>query len=101
MEAASHVREALVRIQTEYVEMPHLKLTARQVQTAGRETSGVFPVGEPSHSPYGGTHDGQLETSLSALTPCQAKERPWLGPGPARNVTADRRWPLTSSRTRG
>jgi hypothetical protein len=32
MEAASHVREALVRIQTEYVEMPHLKLTARQVQ---------------------------------------------------------------------
>jgi hypothetical protein len=32
MEAASYVQEALVRIQTEYVEMPHLKLTARQVQ---------------------------------------------------------------------
>ena len=32
MEARSHVHEALVRIQTEYVEMPQLKLTARQVQ---------------------------------------------------------------------
>ena len=32
MEATPQVREALVRIQTEYVEMPHLKLTPRQVQ---------------------------------------------------------------------
>ena len=32
MEARSHVHQALVRIQTEYVEMPQLKLTARQVQ---------------------------------------------------------------------
>ena len=32
MEATPQVREALVRIQTEYIEMPQLKLTARQVQ---------------------------------------------------------------------
>jgi hypothetical protein len=32
MEVRPHVREALVRIQTEYVEMPQLRLTARQVQ---------------------------------------------------------------------
>ncbi len=32
MEATPHVRDALVRIQIEYVEMPQLKLTARQVQ---------------------------------------------------------------------
>jgi hypothetical protein len=32
MEATAHLREALVRIQTEYIEMPDLKLTARQAQ---------------------------------------------------------------------
>ena len=32
MEATPEVRNALLRIQTEYVEMPDLKLTARQAQ---------------------------------------------------------------------
>lgn len=32
MEATPHVRDALLKIQLEYVEMPQLKLTARQVQ---------------------------------------------------------------------
>ena len=32
MEATPEVRDALVRIQTEYIEMPDLKLTARQAQ---------------------------------------------------------------------
>ena len=32
MEATREVRDALLRIQTEYVEMPDLKLTARQAQ---------------------------------------------------------------------
>jgi hypothetical protein len=32
MEATAHVRDALLRIRTEYVEMPDLKLTGRQVQ---------------------------------------------------------------------
>ena len=32
MEAPQHVRDALLTIQLEYVEMPHLKLTAPQVQ---------------------------------------------------------------------
>ena len=32
METAPQVRDAVVRIQIEYVEMPQLKLTARQVQ---------------------------------------------------------------------
>ena len=32
MEAAPQVRDALLRIQTEYIEMPQLKLTAPQVQ---------------------------------------------------------------------
>lgn len=32
MEVRSTVRDAEVRIQIEYVEIPHLKLTARQVQ---------------------------------------------------------------------
>jgi hypothetical protein len=32
MDATGHVREALLRIRTEYVEMPDLKLTDRQVQ---------------------------------------------------------------------
>jgi hypothetical protein len=32
MEATTEVRNALLRIQTEYVEMPDLKLTARQAQ---------------------------------------------------------------------
>lgn len=32
MEATAQVREALLRIQTEFVEMPDLKLTARQAQ---------------------------------------------------------------------
>ena len=32
MEATGHVRDALLRIRTEYVEMPDLKLTGRQVQ---------------------------------------------------------------------
>jgi hypothetical protein len=32
MEATPQIREALMRIQTEYVEMPQLKLTKRQVQ---------------------------------------------------------------------
>lgn len=32
MEVRSPVREAEARIQIEYVEVPHLKLTARQVQ---------------------------------------------------------------------
>ena len=32
MEATGHVRDALLRIQTEYVEMPDLKLTGRQAQ---------------------------------------------------------------------
>jgi hypothetical protein len=32
MEATAEVRIALLRIQTEYVEMPDLKLTARQAQ---------------------------------------------------------------------
>lgn len=32
MDASPEVRNALLRIQTEYVEMPDLKLTARQAQ---------------------------------------------------------------------
>ena len=32
MEATAEIRDALLRIQTEYVEMPDLKLTARQAQ---------------------------------------------------------------------
>ena len=32
MEATGHVRDALLRIRTEYIEMPDLKLTGRQVQ---------------------------------------------------------------------
>ena len=32
MEATAEVQNALLRIQTEYVEMPDLKLTARQAQ---------------------------------------------------------------------
>ena len=32
MEGTPQVRDALLRIQTEYVEMPDLKLTARQAQ---------------------------------------------------------------------
>ena len=32
MESTAQVRDALLRIQTEYVEMPDLKLTARQAQ---------------------------------------------------------------------
>jgi hypothetical protein len=32
MEASAEVRNALLRIQTEYVEMPDLKLTSRQAQ---------------------------------------------------------------------
>jgi hypothetical protein len=32
MEATPQLRDALLRIQTEYVEMPDLKLTARQAQ---------------------------------------------------------------------
>jgi hypothetical protein len=32
MEATTEVQNALLRIQTEYVEMPDLKLTARQAQ---------------------------------------------------------------------
>jgi hypothetical protein len=32
MEPAAHVRDAATRIQIEYVEMPNLRLTARQVQ---------------------------------------------------------------------
>ena len=32
MEATAEVRDALLRIQTEYVEMPDLKLTGRQAQ---------------------------------------------------------------------
>jgi hypothetical protein len=32
MEATSPVRDALTRIQIEYVEMPQLRLTARQVR---------------------------------------------------------------------
>jgi hypothetical protein len=32
MEAGTELRNALLRIQTEYVEMPDLKLTARQAQ---------------------------------------------------------------------
>ena len=32
MEAAGYMREALLRIRTEYVEMPDLKLTGRQAQ---------------------------------------------------------------------
>jgi hypothetical protein len=32
MEATGHVRDALVRIRTEYIEMPDLKLTGRQAQ---------------------------------------------------------------------
>jgi hypothetical protein len=36
MEQAAHVRDALVRIQTEYVEMPYLRLTAQQAQRLWR-----------------------------------------------------------------
>jgi hypothetical protein len=32
MEVTGHVRDALLRIRTEYIEMPDLKLTGRQVQ---------------------------------------------------------------------
>jgi hypothetical protein len=32
MEVTAEVRDALLRIQTEYIEMPDLKLTARQAQ---------------------------------------------------------------------
>ena len=32
MEATGHLRDALLRIRTEYIEMPDLKLTGRQVQ---------------------------------------------------------------------
>jgi len=32
MEATGHVRDALLRIRTEYIEMPDLKLTGRQAQ---------------------------------------------------------------------
>jgi hypothetical protein len=32
METTGHVRDALLRIRTEYIEMPDLKLTGRQVQ---------------------------------------------------------------------
>jgi hypothetical protein len=32
MEATAHLRDAVVRIQTEYIEMPDLKLTPKQAQ---------------------------------------------------------------------
>ena len=42
MEATPQVRDALVRIQTEYIEMPDLKLTGRQAQRLWNLTSDVW-----------------------------------------------------------
>jgi len=42
MEATLEVRDALLRIQTEYVEMPDLKLTGRQAQRLWRLSHDVW-----------------------------------------------------------
>ena len=42
MEATGHVRDALVRIRTEYIEMPDLKLTGRQAQRLWSLSSEVW-----------------------------------------------------------
>lgn len=42
MEATPQVRDALVRIQTEYIEMPDLKLTGRQAQRLWNLTTEVW-----------------------------------------------------------
>ena len=42
MEATGHVLDALLRIQTEYIEMPDLKLTGRQAQRLWNLSSEVW-----------------------------------------------------------
>src|SRR5687768_6672207 len=42
MEATGHVRDALLRIRTEYIEMPDLKLTGRQAQRLWSLSSEVW-----------------------------------------------------------
>jgi hypothetical protein len=42
MEASTEVRDALLRIRTEYIEMPDLKLTGRQAQRLWNLTTDVW-----------------------------------------------------------